>query len=79
VRAGIERLSVPDHHIHGRRDPPEGSVGALGQTIGRLVKAFDHGQNVVVTIRSAVPTCLRTEEVETPRLEGRHEAVHDLL
>jgi hypothetical protein len=78
MRAGIERLPVPDHHIHGRRDPAEGSVGTLGQTIGRLVQAIDYGQNVVVAIRSAVPACLRAEEVEPPRLEGRHEAVHDL-
>jgi hypothetical protein len=78
VQTSVECCPVPDYDVYGGRHAAQRPVPVLCQTIGRLAGVVHQEEQVVVTVWTGVPPGLRAEEIDSPRLQGGHQAVHNL-
>src|SRR5262245_34085836 len=74
----IEGGPIPDDHVYGGIDPPQGPEPTQRETIQGLGWMFDQDEDIIVAVRSRVPACHRAEEIDPLRPDGLDESSDDL-
>lgn len=66
----VKCCPVPDNDVDSGIDAPQRSVAALGQPIRRFIGGLYDDQEIVVAIRSRIPSGAGTKEIDALRVQS---------